>query len=69
MEGVISYNGSSWADQWDTTAPTSATDNSGATAKYKQKVGGGLEKDQICGVDGDEEGETRNLYGDSVDQR
>ncbi|KAK8660882.1 hypothetical protein V6N13_051790 [Hibiscus sabdariffa] len=50
MEGVISYNGSSWADQWDPTAPTSATNNSGATAKYKQKVGGGLEKTKFVAL-------------------
>ncbi|KAE8668519.1 Alpha-N-acetylglucosaminidase family / NAGLU family isoform 1 [Hibiscus syriacus] len=55
MERNNSYgHGSSWADQWGTSnaaAPTGATDEkksgsggSGATAKYKQKVGDGLEK-------------------------
>ncbi|MBA0620076.1 hypothetical protein Godav_005847 [Gossypium davidsonii] len=53
MEGNKSYgNGSSWADQWDysdqaaatTTANEKKRSSGGATAKYKQKVGDGLEK-------------------------
>ncbi|KAH1072685.1 hypothetical protein J1N35_025013 [Gossypium stocksii] len=53
MEGNKSYgNGSSWADQWDYCDPAAATSTAnekksssgGATAKYKPKVGDGLEK-------------------------
>ncbi|KAG8474511.1 hypothetical protein CXB51_031172 [Gossypium anomalum] len=53
MKGNKSYgNGSSWADQWDYSDPAAATSTAnekksssgGATAKYKQKVGDGLEK-------------------------
>ncbi|MFQ6636293.1 hypothetical protein Gotur_014250 [Gossypium turneri] len=53
MEGNKSYgNGSSWADQWDYSNRAAATSTAnekkrssgGVTAKYKQKVGDGLEK-------------------------
>ncbi|KAE8669035.1 Alpha-N-acetylglucosaminidase family / NAGLU family isoform 1 [Hibiscus syriacus] len=52
MEGNNSYGtGSSWADQWDTSNPAAPTEKKssaggggGVTAKYKQKVGDGLEK-------------------------
>ncbi|KAK5774960.1 hypothetical protein PVK06_042824 [Gossypium arboreum] len=53
MKGNKSYgNGSSWADQSDYSDPAAATSTAnekksssgGATAKYKQKVGDGLEK-------------------------